>query len=186
MVVEAGSIRVRRENLGMSQLSLVLEAALDPWDLPALQEKEELVETKEGLDCGALQVMMESLVYQVSPVSQDLQDIHRTQEVWEPRWLERWMENKDLKPCYLAQGERLEQEDLLGQVAHLAKLDPKDLLEMLAIQGIWVHLGKGDLRALQGNRVKMENQANQEILEKLDSLDQREPEDFQVHLGHLD
>lgn len=57
---------------------------------------------------------------------------------------------------------------------------------MSAIQGIWVRLGNGDLRALQGNRAKMEKQANQEIAEKLDSLDQREPEDFQVHLGLLD
>lgn len=57
------------------------------------------METKEGLDCGALQVMMESLVYQVSPVSQDLQDIHHTQEAWDPRWLQGLMENQDLKAC---------------------------------------------------------------------------------------
>lgn len=31
-------------------------------------------------DCGALQVMMESLVYPVSPVNQDHQDIQHTQE----------------------------------------------------------------------------------------------------------
>lgn len=31
-------------------------------------------------DCGALRVMMESPVYQVSPVSQDLRDIRHTQE----------------------------------------------------------------------------------------------------------
>lgn len=82
----------------MSHLSLVLEDALDPWDLPALQETEDLVDTKEGLDCGALQVMMESPVYQVSPVNQDLQDIQRTQEAWDPRWLECRMEKWDLKP----------------------------------------------------------------------------------------
>lgn len=31
-------------------------------------------------DCGALRVMMGSPVFQVSPVNQDLQDIHHTQE----------------------------------------------------------------------------------------------------------
>lgn len=56
----------------------------------------------------------------------------------------------------------------------------------MVIQGIWVHLAKGDLRALQGNQVKMEKQAKQEIMEKLDSPDQQEPEGFQVHLGLLD
>lgn len=53
-------------------------------------------------------------------------------------------------------------------------------------QDIWVHLAKEDLRALQGSRVKMENQANQEILEKLASLDHQGLEDFQVHPGLLD
>lgn len=57
---------------------------------------------------------------------------------------------------------------------------------MSAIQAIWVQLGKGDLRALQGSQVKMENQAKQETEEKLDSLDQQEPEDSRVHLGLLD
>lgn len=127
---------------------------------------------------------MESLVYPVSPVNQDHQDIQHTQEVWEP-WPEDLIQKQDLKPCSVAQGGRLEQEDLLGQMAHLVKLDLKDLLEMLVIQDTWGHLGKGDLRALQGNQVKMENQANQETVEKLDSLDQRVPEDFQVHLGLL-
>lgn len=85
----------------------------------------------------------------------------------------------------MAQGERLEQEGLLGQMAHLVKLDHKDLLEKLAIQGIWVHLGKGDLRVLQGSQGKMEKQEKQETLEKLDSLDHQDPEDFQVRLGLL-
>lgn len=79
-------------------MSLVLEAALDPWGLPALQETEDLVETKEGLDCEALRVMMESLVYQVSLVNLDLPDLHRTQEAWDPRWPELWMGKQDLKP----------------------------------------------------------------------------------------
>lgn len=57
------------------------------------------MEIKEGLDCGALQVMMESLVYQVSPVSQDLQDIQRTLGVWDPRCLKALMENKDPRAC---------------------------------------------------------------------------------------
>lgn len=39
---------------------------------------------------------MGSLVFQVSPVNQDLQDIQRTQEVWEPRWLEDLMKNQDM------------------------------------------------------------------------------------------
>jgi len=39
--------------------------------------------------------MMGSLVFQVSPVNQDLQDIQRTQEVW-PRWLEGLMKNPDM------------------------------------------------------------------------------------------
>lgn len=43
--------------------------------------------------------MMESLVYQVSPVNQDLPDLHRTKEAWEPRWLEGLMEKQDLRPC---------------------------------------------------------------------------------------
>lgn len=80
----------------------------------------------------------------------------------------------------------MEQEDLLGQVAHLVKLDPKDLMDSSAIQGTWVLVGKGDLKALQGNQVKMEKQAKQEIAEKLDSLDHRDPEDFQERLGLLD
>lgn len=58
---------------------------------------EELGDTKEGLDCGALRVMMESPVYQVSPVNQDLQDIRHTREVWDPRWPA--MEKVDLKAC---------------------------------------------------------------------------------------
>lgn len=86
----------------------------------------------------------------------------------------------------MAQGEKLEQEDLLGQMVHLVCLEDKDLLEMLAILDIWVLLAKEDLRALQGNQVKMVKQANQEILEKLDSLDQRDLEGFQVHPGLLD
>lgn len=64
-------------------------------------------------------------------------------------------------------------------------MDLKDLLEMLVIQAKWVHLGKGDLRARQGNQVKMGSRASQEILEKLDSPDQQVREDFQVHLGLL-
>lgn len=56
----------------------------------------------------------------------------------------------------------------------------------MEIQDIWVNLAKGDLRALQGNQVKMEKQANQETLEKLDSLDRRVLEDFLVLLGLLD
>lgn len=83
----------------------------------------------------------------------------------------------------MAPGERLEREDLLDQTAHLVKLDLKDLLEMLAIQGTWVHLAKGDPRALQGNQVKMVNQAKQETMEKLDSLDHQDPEGFQEHQG---
>lgn len=98
-MVGAGSIRDRRENPEMSHLPLVLEAAPDLWDLPALQEKEDLEGTKEGLDCGALRAMMESLVYQVSPVNQDLQDIRHTQEAWDPKWLECLMEKMDLKAC---------------------------------------------------------------------------------------
>lgn len=86
----------------------------------------------------------------------------------------------------MAQGEKLEQEDLLGQAVHLVKLEDKDLLEMLASLDIWVVLAKEDLRALQGNQVKMVNQAKQEILEKWDSLDQRDLEGFQVHPGLLD
>jgi len=86
----------------------------------------------------------------------------------------------------VAQGEKLEQEDLLGKMVHLVKLEDKDLLEMLAILDIWVILAKEDLRALQGNQVKMVKQAKQEILEKWDSLDQRDLEGFQVHLGLLD
>lgn len=64
-------------------------------------------------------------------------------------------------------------------------LDLKDLLEMSVILAKWVRLGKGDLRAHQGNQVKMGRRASQEILEKLDSLDQGAPEDFLVHLGLL-
>lgn len=86
----------------------------------------------------------------------------------------------------MAQGERLEQEDHLDQTAHLVNLDPKDLLDMSASQAKWVHLAKGGLRALQGRQVKMENPAKQEIVEKLDSRDHQDPEDFQVHLGLLD
>lgn len=86
----------------------------------------------------------------------------------------------------MAQGEKLEQEDLLVQMAHLVHLEHKDLLEMSAIMDIWVNLAKEDLKALQGNQVKMVKQANQEILEKWDSLDQQDPEGFQVHLGLLD
>jgi len=86
----------------------------------------------------------------------------------------------------VAQGEKLEQEDLLGKMVHLVKLEDKDLLEMLAILDIWVILAKEDLRALQGNQVKMVKQAKQEILEKWDSPDQRDLEGFQVHLGLLD
>lgn len=56
---------------------------------------------------------------------------------------------------------------------------------MSVIQAKWVHLGKGDLRALQGNQVKMGSRAKPEILEKLDSLDQQVLEDFLVHLGLL-
>lgn len=83
----------------------------------------------------------------------------------------------------MAPGERTEQEDLLGRMDHLVKLDHKDLLEMLVILDIWVHRGREDLRALWGSQVKMENQAKQEIVEKLDSLDQQGLEDFLEHLG---
>lgn len=79
----------------------------------------------------------------------------------------------------------MEEEDPLGQTALLVKLDSRDLLEMLEIQGIWVHLAKGDLRAPQGKQVKMEKQANQVIPEKWDSQDQQDQEDFQVHLAPL-
>lgn len=71
-------------------------------------------------------------------------------------------------------------------MAHRVTLDHKGLLEMLAIQGKWVHLVNEDRRALQGNQAKMEKQANQEILEKLDSQDQQALGDFQVHLDLLD
>lgn len=74
----------------------------------------------------------------------------------------------------------------MGQVEHLVKLDPKDLTEMSAIPGIWVQVDKGDRLALQGNQVKMEKQANQEIAERRDSLDHREAEGFQELLGLLD
>lgn len=80
-------------------MSLVLEAALDLWDLPALQETEDRVETKEGLACGVLRVMMESLVCRVSLAKQDLQDIQHTQEVWGPRWLQVLMGNRHHKAC---------------------------------------------------------------------------------------
>lgn len=83
----------------------------------------------------------------------------------------------------MAPGERLEQEDLRGQTAHLVKLDHKDHLEMLVILDIWVHQGKGDPRALQASQAKMENQAKQETLGKLDSPDHQGLEDFLGHLG---
>lgn len=57
------------------------------------------MDTKEGLVCGALRVMMESQVCRGSLVNQDLQDIRHIQEAWDPRWLECWMENQDLKAC---------------------------------------------------------------------------------------
>lgn len=85
----------------------------------------------------------------------------------------------------MAHGERLEPEDLQGPTAHRVTLAHKDPLEMLVIQDIWVHLDKGDPRDLQEKLAKMENQAKQEILEKLDSLDQRGLEVFLEHPGLL-
>lgn len=142
--------------------------------------------TKDGLDCGALPAMMESLEYQVCPESQDPQDIRHTQGVWELRWRECLMGKWDLSPCYQDHGVRLEQEDLRDQTVHLDMLDQQDLLEKSEIQDIWVHLGRGDLRALQENQVKMESQEHQEMLETWDSLDLRDPEDFQEHQDLLD
>lgn len=57
------------------------------------------METKEGLDCGVLQVMMESLVSRVSLVKQDLQDTRHTQGVWKLRWPQGLTEKPDLKRC---------------------------------------------------------------------------------------
>lgn len=85
----------------------------------------------------------------------------------------------------MAHGERLEPEDLQGPAEHLVNLAHKDPLEMLVIQDTWVHLDKGDLRALQGKQAKTEKRANQEILEKLDSLDQQDLEVFLEHPGLL-
>lgn len=57
------------------------------------------MDTKEGLDCVDLRVMMESLVYRVSPVKQDLPDLQHTPGAWEPRWPQGLMEKQDLRPC---------------------------------------------------------------------------------------
>lgn len=86
----------------------------------------------------------------------------------------------------MAPGESLEQGDLLDHLAHLVSLDHRDHMEMLATLDIWGHRVKGDQRAHRGNRVKTENRANQETLERLGSPDQWAPEVSPALLGHLD
>lgn len=61
------------------------------------QDTEEIVDTKEGLDCEVLQVTMESPAFQAIPERRDLQEI-QVQEVWEPIWqaglMERWQDRQ--------------------------------------------------------------------------------------------
>lgn len=68
-------------------------------------------------------------------------------------------------------GEKLEPGDLLDQMATQVKLDLKDLPETLVIPATWVHLVKEAQKDQQGKQGRMESLAEQEILEKSDSLD---------------
>lgn len=57
------------------------------------------MDTKEGLDSEGPQVMMESLVCQVSPANRDLQDTRHTQGAWEHRWLKGLTGKRDPRAC---------------------------------------------------------------------------------------
>lgn len=57
------------------------------------------MDTKDDQDSEDLQVTMESLVFRVSPVNQDLQDTRHTRGAWERRWLRCLTERQDPRAC---------------------------------------------------------------------------------------